>query len=188
MQSPPSSVHLHSFPTCQLAALKATFFQAVSLLLLLQNIVYGKRTGRCQGQPVIDSQQLLLLPCSLLLFYWQFRLSTAISVLHCYPSHVFPLWKFEGRPVLLFADLQYMQTLQQHEHRSAAKLVTWDILEKELTWHMWKSQVLAEIFAMINKFHHSKATFCCEYFNGMEASESIFGFHLSFNICHTDLI
>lgn len=60
----------------------------------------------------------------------------------------------------LFADLQRTQTLQRHEYRSAAKLVTWDLLEKELTWPMWKIQVLAEISVMINKFHLSKATFC----------------------------
>lgn len=58
----------------------------------------------------------------------------------------------------LFADLQRTQTLQRHEYRSAAKLVTWDLLEKELTWPMWKIQVLAEISVMINKFHLSKAS------------------------------
>lgn len=125
----------------------------LSLLLPLQNIVYGKGTDRCQGQPMTDSQQLLLLlPCSLLLCYWQFSLSTAVSFHDCYPSHFYYLHCENlkaGLSFWLFADFQCTQTLQQHEYRSAAKLATWDFLEKELTWHMWKTQVLAEISVVI---------------------------------------
>lgn len=91
-QTPPASVHqhLHSFPMCQLTAFKAPLLKAVSLLLLLQNIVYGKGTDRCQGQPVIDSQQLLLLlPCSFLLCYWQFSLSQTLVSLTATPAMYF---------------------------------------------------------------------------------------------------
>lgn len=98
-------------------------------------------------------------------FYFSLARSCCVTVSSTFPQ---PLVSLTATPAMyfhcgnlkaglscwLFADLQCTQALQRHEYRSAAKLVTRDVLEKELSWYMWK--ILAEISRMIDKFYLSK--------------------------------